>query len=142
MSTAPGGDDRAAIENLYARYNQCADGGDAEGWASCFTDDGVIRLSGHGIEVRGNVALVDFQLQSRARRGARLRRHWHGTLLLDATVSGVVRGRCYFQAFEGEPGEMPALTDCGIYEDRIVQVDGGWRFAERDVHFDASRRWS
>lgn len=138
----PGGDDYAAIQNLYARYNQCADRGDPEGWAACFTSDGVICLVGRNIEARGNAALTEFQVQSRARRGTRVRRHWHGSLLLAHVAPDALQGRCYFQAFEGEPGEIPVLTDCGIYEDRIVRTSSGWGFAVRDVYFDASRKRS
>lgn len=136
----PDGDDYAALQNLYTRYNHCADGGDAEGWAACFTPDGVIRLVGRNIDVQGSAGLIEFQIQSQARRGTRLRRHWHGSLLLELAAPDTVQGRCYFQAFEGEPGDMPILTDCGIYEDRIVHTPDGWRFAERNVHFDASRK--
>jgi hypothetical protein len=33
-------EDRFAIQDLYARYCQTVDQGDAEGWADTFTEDG------------------------------------------------------------------------------------------------------
>ena len=130
------GEDHLAIQTLYARYNQCADRGDAEGWAACFTLDGEIRLAGRGASARGRAALVEFQRQSTARRGAQYRRHWSGSLLVEADGPEAARGRAYFQAFNGLPGELPTLTDAGVYEDRLVRTAAGWRFAERVVHFD------
>ncbi len=34
--------DYCEIQNLYAHYNLASDAGDAEAYASCFTEDGVL----------------------------------------------------------------------------------------------------
>ncbi len=132
--------DRAAIENLYACYNHCADQANFEGYADCFTADAVFHVLPADFTVEGRAALIEFQRQAKESRGDLYRRHWNSSLYLEYEGSGVVRARAYFRAFNGEPGSMPTLTDTGVYEDRIVLSDERWRFAERRVLMDASAR--
>ena len=130
-------EDYCEIQNLYAYYNLCSDAGDAEGYASCFTADGVLMLGGD-FRLQGRANFVAFKQKDSAGRGGRYRRHWNGSLHLEKIAEGTVRGRCYLHAYNGAPGEFPALADVAVYEDRIVKVAEGWRFAERRIAFDAS----
>lgn len=132
--------DYVAIQNLYARYNLCSDAGEAEGYADCFTADGELRVMPRGLVVRGRANLVAYKHQDTASRGELYRRHWNGSLHLEALESGGVRGRCYLQAFNGKPSELPYLTSCGVYTDTIVKENGQWRFSMRDLLIDGSRK--
>jgi hypothetical protein len=132
-------DDFFAIHNLYARYNLCSDEGEVEGYADCFTEDGKLELQPLGFKVDGRAQLREHKVRDVAGRGTRYRRHWNGSLHLEATAPGTVRGRCYLVAYNGERAELPAIADVGVYDDRVVKcADGKWRFAMRLLVMDAS----
>jgi hypothetical protein len=127
----------AEIQNLYAKYNICSDAGDAEGFARCFAKDGVLRIDSVGLRVAGHAEFVRFKEKDRDGRGGRYRRHWNGSLHLERLAGGKVRGRCYLLAYNGDPGKLPVLADCGVYEDTLVLEAGAWRFLERSLSLDA-----
>jgi hypothetical protein len=130
--------DHVEIQNLYARYNLCSDEGDAEGYASCFARDGVLELATIGLTVSGYENFLAFKRKDKAGRKNIYRRHWNGSLLLEKIDENTVRGRCYLLAFNGAPGELPAIADCGVYEDRIVRDGTSWKFARRHLEMDAT----
>ena len=130
--------DYVDICNLYAYYNLCSDAGDAEGYASCFTEDGILNLESLGFRRQGRETLVDFKKADAAGRNGRYRRHWNGSLHLEAMADGTIQGRCYFIAFNGTPGQLPDLSDAGHYVDTIRRENGGWKFAERRLTLDGT----
>ena len=130
--------DYVDIQNLYARYNLMSDAGDPEGYAACFTDDGVLQIDPLGVKVQGRASFVTFKQKDAAGRGGRYRRHWNGSLHLEKIDADTVRGRCYFHGYNGKQGELPVFADAGVYDDRIVRTGGGWRFARRHITMDAS----
>ncbi len=130
--------DYADIHNLYAYYNLCSDAGDADGYASCFTRDGELSIPTLEIQIKGRDNPHAFKLQDTAQRGKRYRRHWNSGLYLEQLDDRTIRGRCYLQAYNGEPGQPPELADVGVYEDTLVKEDGAWRFAKRMITMDAS----
>ncbi len=140
MSSTSGlsAEDYVEIQNLYSYYNLCSDAGDAEGYASCFTADGLLRIDGANMRIRGRADLLAFKRADAGRRGGRYRRHWNGSLHLQKQLDGSVCGRCYLHGYNGEPGKLPELVDVGSYVDRIVREAGEWRFAERQITMDAS----
>jgi 3-phenylpropionate/cinnamic acid dioxygenase small subunit len=131
----------ADIQNLYAAYNLASDAGDAEAYAACFTDDGELHIQPLAVTVRGRASFVDFKRKDKAGRGRAYRRHWNGSLHLAKIDGDTVRGRCYFHGYNGQPGQLPTLGDCGVYEDTIVRRGGAWKFARRSLTLDAST-WS
>jgi hypothetical protein len=130
--------DHAEITTLYAYYNLCSDAGDAEGYASCFTEDGLLNLATLGFTRRGRAALIEFKQKDAAGRNGRYRRHWNGSLHLEAKPDGDVQGRCYFIAFNGTLGQLPELSDAGTYVDTIKRENGAWKFAERQLSMDGT----
>jgi hypothetical protein len=140
MSSASGltADDYVEIQNLYGYYNLCSDAGDADGYASCFSVDGILRIDQAGVRFQGRENLRDFKRADAGRRGTRYRRHWNGSLHLQKQTDGSVTGRCYLHGYNGEPGSLPDLADVGIYLDRVVMENGAWVFAERIITMDAS----
>jgi hypothetical protein len=140
MSSASGlsAEDYVEIQNLYAYYNLCSDAGDADGYASCFAKNGVLRIDAIGLRHQGRETLRAFKVSDAGRRGSRYRRHWNGSLHLRREADGSVTGRCYLHGYNGESGKPPELADVGSYVDRIVKEDGTWCFAERSITMDAS----
>ena len=52
--------DYVDIQNLYAHYNLMSDAGDPDGYAACFTDDGVLQIDPLGVKVQGRASFVTF----------------------------------------------------------------------------------
>ncbi len=126
-------DDRFAIQDMYARYCQTVDAGDAEGWADTFTDDGK-RIYDHssGIPARdghtftGRAELIKMQSVPRPLRV----RHWHGLPVL--TDGGDhIRSVIYGMVVNIE-NITPTLTAHFTYTDELVKLpDGSWRMRSR-----------
>jgi uncharacterized protein (TIGR02246 family) len=126
-------DDQAEITNLYGQYNLASDAGDADAYADCFTPDGVLE----GLRVtQGRDTLRAYKTAEMATRAHLYRQHWNGSLHLERVDADTVRGRCYFMAYNGTPGQPPAMTHCGVYEDFIVKFDGRWRFKSRHIRYN------
>lgn len=126
------------ILNLYAKYNLCSDAGDAEGYADCFSANGKLELVDAQILVTGRDNFVAFKDRDFAGRAHIYRRHWNGSIHLEKVDDNTVIGRCYLLAFNGQPVELPAIADCGVYRDRIVRECGQWKFAHRFLKMDAT----
>ena len=126
------------IQNLYALYNLSSDAADSGTYASCFTNDGVLEAPDIGISVSGREALIAHKERDKANRGGKYRRHWNGSLHLELRSDGSVLGRCYLVAYNGSPGQLPVLADCGVYEDTVIQHNGQWKFSRRILTMDAS----
>lgn len=80
---APAAQDYVEIQNLYAYYNLVSDAGDAEAYAGCFTDDGVLNINHLKFTVKGRADLIGFKEKDKAGRGERYRRHWNGSIVLE-----------------------------------------------------------
>jgi 3-phenylpropionate/cinnamic acid dioxygenase small subunit len=140
--------DHAEITDLYARYNLASDAGDAEAYAACFTPDGLLLVRGLSLtatgamqrggelRIQGREALAAFKRRDVGGRAGRYRRHWNGSLALARLDGERVRGRCYLQAHDGEPGALPTLAQTGVYDDVLVREGGAWRFASRTLVID------
>ena len=117
------------IQQLYARYNLAIDTGDAEGWASTFTPDGVFNNS-----TRGHDALVQFIHNWRDKLNGANRRHWNTNLVITPAPGGA-SGSVYLLLLD--IGVRPAVAGTtGMYEDALVKTPQGWRFKTRVVHGD------
>ncbi len=130
--------DYTEIQNLYAYYNLCSDAADADGYAACFTEAGVLSIKTLDMTIQGRDRLHAFKLQDKAQRGSAYRRHWNSGLYLERIDDQTIRGRCYLQAYNGQPGKLPELADVGSYEDTLVKEEGQWKFARRVITMDAS----
>lgn len=128
--------DYVEIQNLYALYNHCSDAGDGDGYAATFTQDGELQVMPRGLIVKGRADLVAYKQADKADRANLYRRHWNASLHLEQLDADTVRGRCYFQAFNGTPGSLPHMTSNGVYTDTIRKEGGQWRFALRHLAID------
>lgn len=121
-------DDYVEIEQLYARYNQAIDSGDAEAWAGTFTEDGTF---GNSV---GHDALVEFAQGFHENQEGHAR-HWNANLVITPTDEGA-DGRCYLMLYNTGV-RPPSVIVPAIYEDKLVETADGWRFASRQVVPDA-----
>jgi hypothetical protein len=117
------------IEQLYARYNNALDSGDAEGWAATFTPDGAFNTS------TGREALIRFVKDWHEKRNGANRRHWNSNLHITGTPEGA-QGSVYLMLID--VGTRPAsIALTGMYTDTLVKTADGWRFKKRLVKGDA-----
>ena len=135
--------DYADIHQLYSRYNQGADFGDAAMWLGVFTEDAVFRIGQSGRpaalpagEYVGRVEMTEWRAQSFAgRRPARQHRHWNSSWVITPTGNGTAKGRNYWLELDVEEDDA-TLVSTGYYDDIYVKTPDGWRIKQRHVHPD------
>ncbi|HLG97078.1 MAG TPA: nuclear transport factor 2 family protein [Bryobacteraceae bacterium] len=119
-------DDYIEIQQLYARYNNAIDSGDAEGYAATFVPDGVFNT------FTGHDALVGFIHAWRDRMGGANRRHWNTNLTITPAADGA-SGSVYLLLVD--VGQRPPVIQAAAkYEDQLVKTSDGWRFKKRVTH--------
>ena len=130
--------DYVEILNLYARYNRCSDAGDAYGYADCFSSKGRMDTvtPGPTVAMSGREEFAAFKTREAGGRKHIYRRHWNGSIMLESVDDDTVIGYAYFMAFNGTPGQLPAIADSGVYKDRIVKEGGSWKFEHRHLTLD------
>lgn len=125
--------DYTAIQQLYARYNATIDRGDAEGWASTFTMDGVFAGN-----FKGHDALVGFVNNWRtnpAMNGA-ARRHFSADLVITSTTEGAT-GSVSTLLVDLSTKPM-SIASYVTYSDVLVKTASGWRFKSRAIKQEAA----
>ena len=121
--------EKLAIQELCARSCHTIDSQDSEGWADCFTDQGVFEFEGWAI--RGRAALREY-----AEVHARVLRCRHLTLNHLYDVRGdTATGTSATVVTLATQGGYKILGQ-GAYEDRLVKEVDGWRIAYRRVRTD------
>ena len=132
--------DRAEISDLMGRYLFAMDWHDADAYAECFTEDGVLDYAMGTVIGRENIraGALKFrdavaQLFKREDGSPAILRH-----VLDQLVIRVEGDRAWTTAFwwemtDGGPGRTPEIQSFGTYEDELVRQDGRWLFQRRTI---------
>lgn len=128
-SNALTSDDLVEIQQLYAKYNWALDSGDAEGYASTFTADGVFNNN------VGHAAIKKFADGFHAGFGSHVK-HWNTNLLITPTPTGA-KGQVYLVLVDF--AAMPAtIVTSATYADELVKTPDGWRFTKRATKGDVA----
>ena len=122
-------DDLVEIQQLYARYNWTLDAGDAEGYASTFTPDGVFNSN------VGHEAIVKFANGFHTGAGAHLR-HWNTNLMILPTADGA-SGQVYLVLVDFATKPASIFTSASD-SDELVKTAQGWRFKKRATKSDVA----
>ena len=117
------------IQQLYAKYNWTLDAGDAEGYASTFTPDGVFNNN------VGHDAIVKFAETFHGGMGARVR-HWNTNLMILPTPEGA-HGQVYLVLVDFSTKPATIATSAS-YSDDLVKTAQGWRFKKRATKGDVA----
>ncbi|HEX3910025.1 MAG TPA: nuclear transport factor 2 family protein [Solirubrobacteraceae bacterium] len=133
--------ERAILRRLHA-YGHATDRADAEGFADCFTANGVCDVqdpSGGPVERRvvGRAALVAL-IEGFARPPASRHRHLLIEPVIDlAPTLDSATATSYFAVLREHEG-TPCVWAFGRYLDELVREgDGDWRFARRTAALDS-----
>jgi ketosteroid isomerase-like protein len=140
MSQPSYAQDRAAIEDLMARYLFAMDWGDYDAYTAMFTEDGELEYA-RGT-AKGRAAIGESVRAFKQAIGAiytdstgkpAILRH-----ILAQTVIRVEGDRAFAVALWWEmandgPGDKPKAGTFGTYEDELVRQDGQWLFRKRRI---------
>src|SRR5271165_2755294 len=102
------GDDYVEIQQLYARYNNAIDSGDAEGYAATFVPDGVFNT------FTGHDALVGFINDWRGKMNGGAQRHWNTNLTIMPSAEGAT-GTVYLMLVNVST-KPPSITAVAKYD--------------------------
>ena len=130
-------EDRMAIEDLIARYNQSLDYGDYEAYLACWCDDAIFE--GLGLNLVGTAAIRTFTDSYNQRYRLRLNALKHFTVNIHSVIDGdEAMSSSYLQLLTtGDKGAYILFT--GRYHDKLRRVGGQWRFAHRRMVQDMPR---
>lgn len=127
-------EDKIAIEELIARYNQSLDGGDYATWVACWAEDAV--LDGIGKLLTGRDQIQAFADQYEGATRSKINGLKHYTVNILSTIRGD-------EAVSSSYLQLVSTTDKGVkiiftgrYEDDLKRVDGHWQFSRRKLHQD------
>jgi hypothetical protein len=120
--------DWAAIHDVLSRYVWLIDGGDHEGWAALWTEDGV--LTGRG-EVRGRAALAALAATQTGKYGGDMRHLMSNLDCSYAESRDVVRARFYSHvSLLGVHAEDYGIALCHA---ELVRQGGEWKIRANDL---------
>lgn len=133
--------DRAAIEDLQARYLFALDWFDAETYGSTFAEDGVLDWAGGIVRGRANIVaecremrgyFAGFEAAEPGKRPARLR-HFITNTTIRVDGDRASSRSFWFEAYNNTMMRAPYFAGYGHYEDELERIDGEWRFTFRKI---------
>jgi ketosteroid isomerase-like protein len=120
--------DEIAIQQTLNTYSYCASIGDFDGMAGTYAPDGVWEVPGIGMELVGREAIVAASQGVTAKLEYMVQLNSPAIIKVDgdrATAQSIIR-ECGKYA-----GKQLNLEVIGYYDDELVRLPEGWRFARR-----------
>jgi uncharacterized protein (TIGR02246 family) len=129
-------EDRLDVTDLVARYAECVDTADVEGYANLFVPDGVVEHSAGSVKGREEIRAWVADLAKQGRIGP----DSHLKHVLGLPVIRGDRSRCTARTYVVIPrmmesGEISTRL-VGAYKDEIVKQDGRWLIEKRIIDLD------
>ncbi|OYW45929.1 MAG: hypothetical protein B7Z08_04710 [Sphingomonadales bacterium 32-68-7] len=132
--------DRAEIADLMARYLLAMDYHDADAYAACFTEHGVLDYAMGRLEGRAAIAAEARVFKDKIAavfkdwqgRPAKLRHLVHQKALRIEGDRAWHTG-LWWEMTNGGPEGSVATPSFGTYEDELARIDGRWLFARRKI---------
>jgi hypothetical protein len=133
--------DRAEIQDLQARYLFALDWFDADAYADCFTEDGVldwalgivegretIRAEAHGMPK----ALAAYFADDGSGRPKRLR-HYITNIVVQIAGDRATGQAYWMETSNDTPDGSARIGGFGHYQDELHRVNGKWLFSRRKI---------
>ena len=139
-------EDRAAIEDLQARYLFAMDFGDPDLYVTLFTEDGILDV-GSG-EIRGRRAIRDVIAKMPNSRTSEngLRpasgRHNISNIVVKVNGNKAVARAYWFHYSNNNPERRGVFSGYGHYEDEMVKANGQWLFTKRRIYNEGRAEWA
>ena len=128
-------EDKFAVMELITRYNHAVDGGNPDGVAACFLEDGKFE----GISGRF-VGHTELRKLGMTVTPARLPRHIVSNILIELSPNekDVAHIKSHLFYYEVTPKGFYFKTS-GIYTDVVVRRNGQWKFRSRLMTLDVAK---
>ncbi len=120
--------DELAIQQVLNTYSHCASIGDFTGMAGTYAPDGVWEVPGIGMELVGPEAIIGASQGVTAKLEYMVQLNSPAVIKVNgdrATAHSIIR-ECGKYA-----GQQRNLEVIGLYDDELVRLPEGWRFARR-----------
>lgn len=127
-------EDKLAIEELIASYNQSLDGGDYPTWVACWADDAV--LDGIGKLLTGKAQIQAFADQYEGSTRSKINGLKHYTVNILSKIDGNKATSSSYLQLVNTTSKGVKIVFTGRYEDDLKRVNGQWQFAKRKLHQD------
>jgi len=140
---------RLEIEDLYARYCACVDSGKLDDWPDFFIEECLYRVIPRENYDRG-LPLATLSFESKGMLRDRIyaatqtlfhqpyyQRHIVSGLRILGDDGGAVRCEANYLVIRTKLSERSEVFNTGRYLDKLVRVDGAFKFAERLCIFDS-----
>lgn len=138
-------EDRAAIEDLQARYLFALDFHDPDLYVSTFTENGVLDYGSGEVKGRQAIKEVIARMPSPAATpGLRAAAARHNISNIVIKVDGdKAMGRSYWFHYSNDNPQRRGVFDgFGHYEDELVKVNGKWLFTKRKIYNEGRDEWA
>ncbi len=122
-------EDHLAIRELAARYNRAFDYGNPKAWAECFAPDGTFEMGGR-VLATGSDNLLKFAEKNIPKMKVK-----HCTTDAIVEVNGDTGVHDAYLILV-DTGDKVSVTNSGRYLDKVVKINGAWKFQQRIVDID------
>jgi hypothetical protein len=131
-------EDRAEIQQLYARYATAIDTHAESGmlWARMFTPDGEFEVAGN--RTVGHEKLAAMMRGDNGKPNA-FPTHFTTNITVDASPEGARGGAYLLIVGKGADGKF-AATSVAVYDDVLVRTSEGWRFKKRTLYQNSMKQ--
>lgn len=139
------GEDRAAIEDLQARYLFALDFHDPDLYVSTFTPDGVLDYGSGEVQGREAIKEVIAGMSSPSPVGgmrAGAARHNISNIVIRVDGDRAESRSYWFHYSNDNPERRGVFDGFGHYEDELVRVDGEWLFTRRKIYNEGRDEWA
>lgn len=127
-------EDKLAIQELIAHYNQSLDGGDYPTWVACWADDAI--LDGIGQYLVGKPQIQAFADKYEGAIRSKINGLKHYTVNIVSTVDGDKATSSSYLQLVNTTSQGVVIRFTGRYEDTLTRINGQWQFACRKLHQD------
>jgi 3-phenylpropionate/cinnamic acid dioxygenase small subunit len=131
--------DRAAIQNLIAKYAFALDTLDADLYASVFAPDAEFTFGGNTYkgrdQIRGIIANVKERRAARPASDGPAPKSYHAitNTMIEFVNDHQAHHRSYWQTLSGPSSGPFNVGGMGVYEDTIVKTNGEWLIQKREI---------
>jgi len=139
------GEDRAAIEDLQARYLFALDFHDPDLYVSTFTPDGVLDYGSGDVKGREAIKEVIARMPKPAATPglrAAAARHNISNIVIKVDGDKAASLSYWFHYSNDNPQRRGVFDGFGHYEDSLVKVNGKWLFTKRKIYNEGRDEWA